>query len=172
MNRIILCILICLSLFALTSCEKNPNIPLPAGTVADRVVIEKSARRLILYAHGEPLKYYRVALGRSPIGPKVRQGDNKTPEGLYAIDGHKKNSLYHLALHISYPNASDIARAKSLGVPPGGDIMIHGITNWLGWVGRLHRRFDWTRGCIAVTDWEIEEIWRVVPDGTVVEIKP
>jgi murein L,D-transpeptidase YafK len=143
-----------------------------AAVKADKIVIEKSARRLYLL-HGEKmLVSYRIALGRSPKGRKTRQGDNKTPEGVYRIDFRNANSRYHKALHISYPNAEDKAAARKLGVPAGGDIMIHGIANGWGWVGRLHHLLDWTRGCIAVTNSEIEEIWRLVDDGTIVEILP
>jgi len=140
--------------------------------VADKVLIEKKARTLTLFSKGQVVKTYKVALGGNPVGPKEKQGDNKTPEGLYTIDSRNRNSRYHLALHISYPNEKDRWRAKELGVSPGGDIMIHGIKNGVGWVGSLHSWFDWTQGCIAVTDNEIEEIDKLVPNGTVVEIKP
>jgi murein L,D-transpeptidase YafK len=146
--------------------------PLPLGARADQIVIEKAARRLTLYSGGRALKSYHVALGRNPKGLKLRQGDNRTPEGIYSVDGHNPNSRYHRSLHVSYPNAHDRSRAKAAGVSPGGDIMIHGIQNGLGWLGRFHRVIDWTRGCIAVTNEEIEEISRVVPDGATVEIRP
>ena len=139
---------------------------------ADKVLIEKKARRLSLLSMGEVIKTYRIALGGNPIGPKERQGDNKTPEGTYIIDSRNRNSGYHLSLHISYPNEKDKMRAKKLGVSPGGDIMIHGIKNGLAWIGSFHAEVDWTEGCIAVTDVEIEEIDRLVPNGTIVEIKP
>lgn len=113
-----------------------------------------------------------MALGSQLNLPKERQGDGRTPEGLYIIDGRNASSAFHRALHISYPNVADRARATAGGFAPGGDIMIHGIRNGLGWIGSLHRIFDWTKGCIAVTDGEIEEIWNAVPNGTVVEIKP
>jgi len=145
---------------------------LPAGASADTVVIEKAARRLVLMRQGQVLKSYRVSLGGQPIGPKEREGDERTPEGPYVIDSRNPNSAFHLSLHISYPNAADSARAAKLGVAPGGAIMIHGIRNGLGWLGRFHRLGDWTRGCVAVTNPEVEEIWRAVPDGTQVEILP
>ena len=138
----------------------------------DRILIEKSARRLTLISQGEVLKTYKIALGGNPIGPKERQGDNKTPEGTYIIDASNRDSRFHLSLHISYPNEKDKKRAKELGVSPGGDIMIHGIKNGLSWVGDAHAEIDWTKGCIAVTDEEIEEISRLAPSGTVVEIRP
>lgn len=138
----------------------------------DRIVIEKNARRLMLISKGEVLKTYKIALGGDPIGPKERQGDNKTPEGLYVIDSRNRDSNFHRSLHISYPNERDRKRAKELGVSPGGDIMIHGIRNGLSWVGDAHSEVDWTKGCIAVTDEEIEELDRLVPNGTAVEIRP
>ena len=138
----------------------------------DRILIEKSARRLMLISQGEVLKSYKIALGGNPIGPKERQGDNKTPEGTYVIDGRNKDSRYHLSLRISYPNERDKKRAKELGASPGGDIMIHGIKNGLSWVGDAHAGIDWTKGCIAVTDEEIEEIDKLAPNGTIVEIRP
>lgn len=145
--------------------------PLPQGP-ADKILIEKKARRLTLLSNGEVIKTYKIALGGNPEGPKERQGDNKTPEGTYIIDSRNKNSQFHLSLHISYPNEADQRRASELGVSPGGDIMIHGIKKGMSWVGDLHTQIDWTKGCIAVTDEEIEEIDKLVPNGTVVEIRP
>ena len=139
---------------------------------ADRILIEKSARRLMLLSQGEVLKSYKIALGGNPIGPKERQGDNKTPEGTYVIDARNRDSRFHLSLRISYPNERDKKRAKELGVSPGGDIMIHGIKNGFSWVGDAHTGVDWTKGCIAVTDQEIEEIEKLAPNGTIVEIRP
>jgi outer membrane protein assembly factor BamD (BamD/ComL family) len=139
---------------------------------ADKILIEKKARRLTLISQGKVLKTYKIALGGNPNGPKERQGDNKTPEGIYVIDGRNKDSGYHLSLHISYPNEKDKKRARELGVSPGGDIMIHGIKNGFSFVGDAHAEVDWTKGCIAVTDEEIEEIDTLAPNGTVVEIRP
>ena len=139
---------------------------------ADKVLIEKNERRLTLLSMGEVIKTYKIALGGDPVGPKERQGDNKTPEGTYIIDSRNSNSEYHLSLHISYPNEKDKMRAKELGVSPGGNIMIHGIKNGLAWVGASHAEVDWTKGCIAVSDEEMEEIYRLVPNGTIVEIRP
>jgi murein L,D-transpeptidase YafK len=143
----------------------------PAGE-ADRIVVHKARRELLLLRHGEVLKTYRVALGTNPVGPKIREGDRRTPEGLYRIDGRYTKSQYHMALHISYPNPSDRERARRLGVKPGSDILIHGLPNGQGSIGKAHLQSDWTWGCIAVTDEEIEEIWRLVPNGTVIEIRP
>jgi tetratricopeptide (TPR) repeat protein len=139
---------------------------------ADRILIEKKERRLTLISKGEVLKCYKIALGGNPIGAKERLGDNKTPEGTYVIDSRNRDSRYHRSLHISYPNESDKKRAKELGVTPGGGIMIHGIKNGFSWVGDSHSEVDWTKGCIAVTDEEIEEIDKLAPNGTTVEIRP
>jgi murein L,D-transpeptidase YafK len=140
--------------------------------MADRIIIKKEKRTLTLYQQGQKIKTYKIALGSSPEGPKERQGDGKTPEGIYKIDSRKLNSQFHRSLRVSYPNESDRKRAKKLGVNPGGDIMIHGLPNGRGWVGAKHRLYDWTNGCIAVTDEEIEEVWKLVPIGTTVEIRP
>jgi tetratricopeptide (TPR) repeat protein len=139
---------------------------------ADKILIEKKQRRLTLISKGEVLKTYKIALGGNPNGPKERHGDNKTPEGTYSIDSRNKDSHYHLSLHISYPNERDKKRANELGVSPGGDIMIHGIKNGFSWVGDSHTDSDWTKGCIAVTDEEIDEIGKLARNGTIVEIRP
>jgi len=149
-----------------------PDGPLPAGAVADRVVVDKSERTLTLLRRGAVLKTYRVSLGGEPAGPKRREGDERTPEGVYRLDYRKADSSAHRALHISYPDSADAARAKAEGADPGGLIMVHGITNGLGWIGRLHRVMDWTDGCVAVTNREMDEIWRAVPTGTPIEIRP
>lgn len=143
-----------------------------ADLKADRIVINKRRRELILMHGGRPMRTYRVALGRNPLGAKTQQGDGRTPEGIYVISGRPERSAYHRSLRISYPNAQDRARAKRLGVNPGGDIMIHGLPNGQGWIGSAHRMTDWTEGCIAVTNQEIEEIWRLVPNGIPVQINP
>lgn len=158
-------------LFALTLVSSIlPN--LCAAEPIDAIIIEKAAHRMTLLSKGAVVASYEVALGRGGLGRKSKEGDNLTPEGKYVITGRNKNSAYHLSLRISYPSQDDIAKAKARGVAPGGDIMIHGIWNGLGWMGALHRKMDWTAGCIAVTNDEIEEIWKQVPDGTPVEIKP
>jgi murein L,D-transpeptidase YafK len=133
----------------------------------DRVVVNKERRELLLLAGESVLRRYRVALGREPAGHKEREGDGRTPEGRYTIDRRNPKSRYHLSLHISYPDAADTERARALGVDPGGDIMIHGVKS-----GVAHPETDWTQGCIAVTDAEMDEIWRLVNDGTPIEIHP
>lgn len=145
---------------------------LPTAARADKVIVLKKERKLLLVHSGEVLKTYRIALGSHPAGPKMYSGDHRTPEGNYVIDRRNPKSQYHRSLHISYPDAADIARARKRGKDPGGDIFIHGLPNGQGWIGKAHTMMDWTLGCIAVTDEEIEEIWRVVPDGTPIEIRP
>jgi murein L,D-transpeptidase YafK len=169
---LILVLLLCLIALGVAAAAYANFDPLPSDAVADRVLVEKSARRLTLMRNGDALKTYRVALGRAPIGPKECEGDQRTPEGIYSIDFHKPDSDYHLALHISYPEQRDIDRASAQGLSAGSDIMIHGLPNGRGWIGRFHRRSDWTAGCVAVADFEIEEIYRAVPDGTPVELRP
>ncbi len=139
---------------------------------ADKVIIIKSKRLMIVMKSGEIMKAYRVALGKQPVGHKTKTGDKRTPEGKYMLDSRKTDSKFHLAIHISYPNDADIENAQKIGVLPGGDIMIHGLPDKLQDVGELHRLTDWTDGCIAVTNREIEEIWKLVPDGTPIEINP
>jgi murein L,D-transpeptidase YafK len=160
-------LLFCWSQVAYADCLRN----------IDKVLVKKAERKLDLLFKGssgseEICKTYKVALGPNPLGHKERQGDGRTPEGLYRLDWRNPKSKFHLALHISYPNEADRAHAQKLGVSPGGDIMLHGLPNNLGWLGSSHTLHDWTDGCIAVTSEEIEEIWKAVKDGTPIEIKP
>ena len=145
---------------------------LPTNARVDRVVVVKSQRILMLMSQEKVLKSYKVALGGNPIGPKVQQGDHKTPEGMYILDRRNDKSRFYRSIHISYPDEKDRANAAKLGVSPGGDVFVHGLQNGLGWLGKNHRLMDWTDGCVAVTDEEMDEIWRAVPDGTPIEIKP
>jgi murein L,D-transpeptidase YafK len=144
----------------------------PAPLLADRIEVFKADRRLVLLREGKALATYRVSLGADPVGAKREEGDHRTPEGAYVIDFHKSDSAYHLALHISYPNDEDRRQAAQRGVSPGGAVMIHGLPNDLPGFLPIHRTHDWTDGCIAVTDREIEEIAAAVPDGTPIEIHP
>ena len=146
--------------------------PAAPDVTADRVVIAKADRTLTLYRGAHVLRTYRIALGWNPEGPKEEEGDGRTPEGVYVIDSRNAQSAFHRSLHISYPNADDRRRAARRRVRPGGAIMIHGLPNGLAALGSAHRLRDWTAGCIAVTDDEIEEIWRMVPNGTRIEIRP
>jgi murein L,D-transpeptidase YafK len=139
---------------------------------ADRVLVLKKERTLQLLQRGKVIKTYNVALGVEPRGPKARQGDHKTPEGLYVLDFRNSHSQFHKAIHISYPSERDRATARRNGVAPGGDVFVHGLPNGSSWLGSSHRLKDWTNGCIAVTNEEIDEIWVLVPDGTPIEIKP
>lgn len=138
----------------------------------DRIVVVKSTRTLTLMSGGRVLKTYKVALGAVPVGPKQEQGDHKTPEGVYSVQAKIPHSQFHLALLISYPNAADRERARKMGVKPGGAVEIHGLGDKYGYVGAAHRQFDWTDGCIAVTNEEIDQIYPLVDVGTPVEIRP
>lgn len=149
-----------------------PTATHAAAQRADSILILKKDHVLELLAGGRVIRTYKVALGSGGLARKDRQGDGRTPEGHYIIDSRNEHSAYHKALHVSYPNGEDRRRAASLGVSPGGDIMIHGLPNGKGWIGAAHRTVDWTLGCIAVTDAEIDEIWNMVPAGTPVEIRP
>lgn len=139
---------------------------------ADRILVEKSSRRMILLLEDKIIKIYKISLGMQPVGAKIKRGDNKTPEGNYYIAGRKQNSRFHRSLKISYPNDKDLERAKILGVDPGGDIMIHGVQKNHKALDRIHKLKDWTQGCIAVKNHEIEEIWSAVSDGAPIEILP
>jgi len=139
---------------------------------ADRVVVLKKERTLQLFNQGKMIKTYNVALGGDPVGPKRRQGDHKTPEGNYVLDSRNPRSQFYKSIHISYPNADDRAAARLKGVSPGGDVFVQGLPKGYGWVGASHRLKDWTDGCVAVTNQEIDEIWQAVPDGTPIEIRP
>ncbi|MEO7714257.1 MAG: L,D-transpeptidase family protein [Gemmatimonadaceae bacterium] len=152
-----------------TAIIADPGGPVP---LADSIVVEKKARRLTLYHQGRALRSYRVALGANPVGDKRVAGDRRTPEGVFQIDWKNEKSDFHLALHISYPDSAHRARAEALGMSPGGDILIHGLRNGSGASGAFHRTADWTDGCIALTDQEIEGVWSAVMVGTPVEIKP
>jgi len=166
-------LVLCLMVMLPTAClGKDGAAEVALGGKADLILVEKASRKLSVFSSGKVIRTYRVALGRSPIGAKEREGDNRTPEGEYIIDSRLQKSGYHLALHVSYPSPSDVARAGVGGYKPGSAIMIHGMKNGFGWLGSLHTRKDWTRGCIAVTNTEIEELWRLVPNGTPIRIKP
>jgi len=148
-----------------------PETPVDTREPVTGVVVLKAERELILYSGNKPLKSYRVSLGGNPVGPKEVEADKKTPEGEYVISGRNPKSSCYLSLHISYPTAEQVILAQKKGMNPGGDIMIHGIKRGFGWLGKFHLFMDWTAGCVAVTNEEIEEIYRSVPDGTKVTIK-
>ena len=144
-----------------------PEKKIPAGRIAERLVVYKSDRKMELWSNNKITKVYQISLGGNPKGHKKLQGDSKTPEGLYYIDSKNPNSRFHLNLGISYPNEEDRLNSKN----PGGDIKIHGLKNGKGFIGKFHRLFDWTDGCIAVTNIEIEELYEAVPIGIPIEIK-
>ncbi len=146
--------------------------PSAGAQKVDCILVNKRDHKLFLMSAGKAIKTYSVALGRGGLEPKGRQGDGRTPEGIYRIDSRNRHSQFHRSLHVSYPDAGDRQRARKLGVSPGGDIYVHGLPNGQGWIGAAHRKMDWTDGCIAVTDQEIEEIWTLVPNGTPIEIRP
>ena len=158
--------------FGLAGCCSAIGQALPASAKADRVIVMKKERKLTLMSQRKVLKTYKVALGGDPIGAKARQGDHKTPEGVYRLDRRNAQSKFYKSVHISYPDAKDTAQARKMGVSPGGDVYVHGLPNGYKWVGANHRLKDWTDGCVAVTDEEIDEIWKVVPNGTPIEIRP
>ncbi|MGB8062873.1 MAG: L,D-transpeptidase family protein [Candidatus Sulfotelmatobacter sp.] len=139
---------------------------------ADRVIVLKKERILQLLSQGKIIKTYKVALGGDPVGAKTRQGDHKTPEGIYVLDSRNSHSQFYKSIHISYPSARDRAAARAKGISQGGDVFVHGLPNGYRWLGASHRLKDWTDGCIAVTGEEIDEIWAAVPDGTPIEIRP
>ncbi len=147
------------------SCEAAPGGPV------DRIYVDKSEHWMAVYRGGNIIREFRVALGRGGLGPKQKAGDGRVPEGLYAIDFHNANSAYYLSLHINYPTADQAAAAAARGVSAGGDIMIHGLPNGRDWIGSRHRKVDWTEGCIALTDPEMQWLFREVPDGTPIEIR-
>lgn len=154
-----------LSLFVMSSfAATQPQV--------DHIVVLKQKHQLLLLSGDQVVKTYSVALGSGGLAPKRREGDNRTPEGIYRIDFRNPDSKYHLALHVSYPDEADIEAARRRGVNPGGDIMIHGLGPRFESLGKTQSLYDWTAGCIAVTDKEIEEIWRLVPDGTPIDIRP
>ena len=140
--------------------------------LADMVTISKSEKLLYLQNEGKVFASYPVSLGSNPVGHKEKEGDNRTPEGIYTIDARMESSSYFKSLHISYPNSTDIKQAKAKGFAPGGNIMIHGQKNGFGWAAFIVQYFNWTRGCIALTNDNMEKVWQSVQVGTKIEIKP
>jgi len=139
---------------------------LASPNIADMVVVFKNSRRMVLYNNGTPFRDYDIGLGWAPTGTKEFEGDGRTPEGSYYINRRNPNSAFHLSLGISYPDPNQIAAAAANGRNPGGEIFIHGGH------GNSRQSGDWTAGCIAVSDQEIEEIWQMVPNGALVVIQP
>ena len=148
-----------------------PEKKLPKGKIIDKIEVYKSKRKMLVYSEGKLLKTYTISLGRNPVGHKEVEGDFKTPEGIYEINAKNPNSGYHKNLGVSYPNEEDSAHAKSLEKSPGGDIKIHGIRNGSGFISKFQRWKDWTAGCIAVTNEEVDELYESVKIGAKIEIK-
>lgn len=140
--------------------------------VADLITVSKSEKVLYLQSKGKIIASYPVALGGNPVGHKEQSGDQRTPEGIYTIDSKLENSAYFKALHISYPNVKDREHARARGVAPGGDIMIHGQKNGFGWAAFIVQHFNWTLGCIALSNDDMDKVWQSVNAGTKIEIKP
>ncbi|WP_252275658.1 L,D-transpeptidase family protein [Pseudomonas subflava] len=161
--------LLCISLAGLS--QATPA-PIPSGKSVDKVLVVKSERKLHLMGRGEVLKSYRISLGKIPTGAKVREGDLRTPEGFYWIDWRKTSEKYNLSMHISYPNARDAANARKKGMPAGGMIMIHGTPLDDEYPEWFFNTLDWTEGCIAMRNTDMREVWNLVKDGTLIEIRP
>lgn len=169
--KIVLVVIIFLLLAAI-SYNAIPEYSLPAHVQINKLVVYKSQRQMLAFSDNKLVKTYIVSLGGEPVGDKEFEGDKKTPEGQYIINDKNPQSGYHKNLGISYPNDDDIEQAERLGKPPGGDVKIHGLRNRFWFIGKFHRWFDWTLGCIAVTDKEIDELYNAVQVGTPIEIYP
>lgn len=165
-------IVTCCFLFAsLAPAMSTPSLA-PEAEKVDKVLVIKSERRLHLLSRGEILRSYRVSLGKQPNGPKRMQGDKRTPEGFYWIDWRKTSEKYNLSMHISYPNPQDLAHARQKGLPPGDMIMIHGTPVDDDYPEWYFHTLDWTEGCIALKNDDMREVWSLVRDGTLIEIRP
>lgn len=138
----------------------------------DYVLVEKSAKTLSLFQQEKLIAKFPVVFGANPVGHKQQEGDEKTPEGRYTLDYKKEDSAFYKAIHISYPNENDIQQAGSKGVSPGSAIMVHGQRNYFGWAYFVSRHFNWTNGCVALSNENMEKVWQLVESGTPIEIKP
>ena len=147
-----------------------PEKKLDISKKIDKILVVKHKRELTVFSKGEALRTYKISLGGVPIGKKKFEGDQKTPEGIYTINDRNPNSDYHLNLAVSYPNEADSLHALKFGKSAGGEIKIHGLPNGYGFIGKFQRFKDWTLGCIALTNSEIEELFYDVPMGTEIEI--
>jgi murein L,D-transpeptidase YafK len=143
-----------------------------AAPAADKVVVDKAAHRLSLFQAGKLLASFPIALGFAPVGHKTQQGDGRTPEGQYRLTAKNAASRYYKSIRISYPNQADRAAAQRRGVNPGGDVMIHGQPNGYAWAAAATQQRDWTLGCIALTNADMDQVWSLVAAGTAIEIKP
>ncbi|EHQ28535.1 L,D-transpeptidase family protein [Mucilaginibacter paludis] len=160
-----------LLLTGLTGYYFMPEPKLPAHITIDKMIAIKSRRQLLVYAQGKLIKTYAISLGSCPAGKKQFEHDGKTPDGVYFINAKNPNSVCHKNLGISYPNQADVQQAKKFKLPTGGDIKIHGLTNGLGFIGKFHRWYNWTAGCIALTNAEIDDLYSHTPIGTPIEIR-
>lgn len=149
-----------------------PEPKLPSNTKINSLIVYKSKRQMEAYFDGKLLKVYKISLGRNPIGDKQFEGDKKTPEGVYYINAKNPKSGYHKNLGISYPDKEDVKISKTIGKPSGGDVKIHGLKNGQSFISKFQRWYDWTAGCIAVTNEEVDELYETVDIGTKIEIKP
>jgi len=150
----------------------NAQLPRAEPTKADLVVVRKKDRSLELRRNGRVIKAFPIALGPSPAGPKRKEGDGRTPEGVYTLDWRNSNSQFYRAIHVSYPRGDDQLHSVRWGVSPGGLIMVHGLPNGVSAAQVGHPWSDWTNGCIAVTNEEMDQIWSMVEDGTTIIIYP
>jgi len=161
--------LICLSFATLSPASTQLIL---GGKPVEKILVLRSAHQLQLINDGKPLKTYRISLGKNPKGTKLMEGDRRTPEGFYWIDWRKTSDRFNLAMHISYPNISDAARARREGVKPGSMIMIHGTPDAEDYPEELFHTLDWTDGCIGMRNVDMREVWNLVKDGTMIEIRP
>jgi len=171
-KRIIIWLIVCFLFAGLIVYYFYPDDKLADNIQIDNIVVYKSKREMLVFSNGQLLTTYKISLGKQPVGAKEFEGDKKTPEGIYFINDKNPNSSYHKNLGISYPNKNDIENAKKIGKSAGRDIKIHGLRNKMGFIGKFHRWFDWTLGCIAVTNDEIDELYKTIKIGTPIEIKP
>lgn len=171
MTRYLLYFLI-ISLAGVTIYYYFPEKKLPKGQTIDTIIVYKSKEEMHVYADGKLLKKYSISIGKNPTGDKEYEGDNKTPEGFYTINDKNPNSSFYKNLGISYPDKEDKERARKMGKPAGGDIKIHGMSKDFSWMGKFHRFSNWTNGCIAVTNEEMEELYNAVKIGAAINIKP
>lgn len=170
-SHLLIRILFCLGIVGAATADPS-DTAVPSSLVVDRIRVYKKARTLEVLSGGRVVHAFRIALGRNPVGHKTREGDGKTPEGHYVLDYRKADSTFYKALHVSYPNTQDIAQARANHASPGGQIMIHGQRNGFGWLWPITQRFDWTNGCIALSNDDMEVLWSLVKEGTPLEVLP
>lgn len=172
MPKILLIIPVIIFIFAIYADRFLTVIAYQKLELITHIEVEKQKRQMSVYSDGKRLKTYSISLGGSPIGHKTQEGDSKTPEGEYFIDWIHPNSAYYKSIRLSYPNPDDKAQALGRGVSPGGDNMIHGMPNGLGWKHPWLTKIDWTAGCIAVSNTAIQEIALAITVGAKVTIRP